>query len=96
MRFLPVFLYCVGACEGLLLARLIVRLFAGRPDNAAFALLSTLTAPLIMPFGVLDAAQPQFGAVLEFATLAAMIAGGIVVAIGARRLRRYDSRARNR
>lgn len=65
----------VGVIEGLLLVRLVALLFAARPDNPALALLLTLTAPLIAPFAILDrvANQPQFGARLELATLAALL-----------------------
>jgi hypothetical protein len=70
-RFLlPVFAGIIfGVVEALLLARLIVRLFAARPDNPSFALLLWLTAPLRAPLAFLDAGQPSFGAVLEYSTL---------------------------
>ena len=61
----------LGALEALLLARLVLRLFAARPENAAFAALYALTAPFRMPLAALDAGQPRFGAVLELSTLAA-------------------------
>jgi preprotein translocase subunit SecD len=65
----------VGLLVGLLSARLLALLFAARPDNPAISLLLTLTAPLTAPFRILDrlAGQPQFGARLELATLAALV-----------------------
>jgi|GEM_PF-6328871 len=64
----------VGLLEGVLSLRLVALLFAARPDNLWTRLLLTLTEPLIIPFRILDwlAEQPQFGARLELATLAAM------------------------
>lgn len=64
----------IGVIEGLLVARLVALLFAARPDNPVIRLLLTLTTPLTVPFAALDrlANQPQFGARLELATLAAM------------------------
>jgi len=59
-----------GLLNALLLARLIARLCAARPDNLAIQLLYTLTTPLVKPFQRLDAHQPRFGAVLELSTLA--------------------------
>lgn len=61
--------YLAGALEALLLARLVLRLFAARPDHPVVAAILALTAPLIAPFGMLDINQPRFGAVLEFSTL---------------------------
>jgi hypothetical protein len=74
----------VGVLEGVLAARLIALLFAARPDNPGVALLLTLTTPLTAPFRLLDhmAQQPQFGARLELATLAAMALVIGVAAIG--------------
>jgi uncharacterized protein YggT (Ycf19 family) len=79
--------WACGAVAGLLLARLIVRLFAARPDNPAFDALLGLTAPLVAPLAALDALQPRFGAVLELSTLAALGALAIVL-IGLARLAR--------
>jgi hypothetical protein len=70
-----------GIAAGLLLARLIARLMAARPDNLAFDALFALTAPLVAPFAPLDAAQPRFGAVLELGTLAAL--GMLAIALTA-------------
>ncbi|PDW00457.1 YggT family protein [Candidatus Chloroploca asiatica] len=53
----------------LLLARLVARALAARPDNPAIMVLYTVTAPFVRPFDFLNAAQPPFGAVLEFSTL---------------------------
>jgi NhaP-type Na+/H+ or K+/H+ antiporter len=74
----------VGLLVGLLAARLIALLLAARPDNPAINLLLTLTAPLTAPFQFLDqlARQPQFGARLELATLAALaLAIGIAAVV---------------
>jgi uncharacterized protein YggT (Ycf19 family) len=64
-----ILLLVAGALEGLLLARLIARLLAARPDNPAFALLLRLTDPLVAPLRALDYDQPPFGAAFEFSTL---------------------------
>lgn len=53
-----------------MLARLVLRLFAARPDNPAIAVLLRITEPLIVPLAFLDAGQPRFGAVLECSSLA--------------------------
>lgn len=63
-----------GALEGLLLARLVARLLATRPDSPAFAALRWLTEPLVWPLRALDYDQPPFGAALEFSTLSMAIA----------------------
>lgn len=62
-------LFVAGALEALLLARLVARLLAARPDNPAFALLLALTGPMLAPLRALDYDQPPFGAALEFSTL---------------------------
>ena len=59
----------LGALTALLLARLVLRLFAARPGNPIFAALFAITTPL-RALAALDAGQPHFGAVLEFSTLA--------------------------
>lgn len=64
----------VGLLETLLLARLLARLFAARPDNPAMQVLYLLTAPLVQPLRGLDAGQPLYGAVLEVSTLALLVA----------------------
>ncbi|HWQ12405.1 MAG TPA: YggT family protein [Roseiflexaceae bacterium] len=67
------FVYLIGVAEGLLLARLVLRLFAARPDNPAVQALLAATEVLRAPLVALDAAQPRFGAVLEFSTLALLV-----------------------
>jgi hypothetical protein len=62
-----------GAAEGLLIARLVLRLFAARPDNPVVAALIAVTEPLRWPLAALDVAQPQFGAVLEISTLSLVV-----------------------
>jgi hypothetical protein len=62
-----------GALWGLLLARLVLRLFAARPDNAFVTALYNITGPLVVPLAALDAGQPRFGAVLELSTLALVV-----------------------
>lgn len=63
----------LGALEALLLARLLARLLAARPDNPSFALLYRLTDPFVAPLGFFNYGQPLFGAVLELSTLAAAL-----------------------
>ena len=58
-----------GILEALLLARLVLQLFAARQSNPVVAGLMAITHPLVMPFAQLDRDQPHFGAVLEFSTL---------------------------
>ncbi len=67
--YLRTMLFILGAIEALLLARLVARILAARPDSPAFTLLYNLTAPLVAPLMWLDLHQPRFGAVLEFSTL---------------------------
>jgi uncharacterized protein YggT (Ycf19 family) len=62
----------------LLCARALVLLFAARPDNRVFAGLIDLTTPFVWLFRRLDAGQPQFGARLEFSTLAVI---GLLVCV---------------
>ncbi len=64
-----------GLIESMLLLRLVALLLAARPDNPWITLVMTLTAPFSAPFRILDswAGQPQFGARLELATIAAMV-----------------------
>lgn len=62
-------LWVAGICEALLVARLLARLLAARPDNPVVQLLYALSQPLVAPLAALDAQQPRFGAVLEFSTL---------------------------
>jgi uncharacterized protein YggT (Ycf19 family) len=65
--------YLAGALDALLLARLVLRLFAARPDNPVVQVLLGVTAPLVLPLAFLDARQPRFGAVLEFSTLVCIL-----------------------
>lgn len=59
----------IGVIEALLLARLVARLLAARPDNPTVLLLYTLTEPLVAPLRMFNYDQPPFGAALEFSTL---------------------------
>lgn len=52
-----------------MLARLVLRLFAARPDNPSVAAIYWLTNPLAAALAALDVGQPTFGAVLELSTL---------------------------
>ncbi len=61
--------WLTGALEGLLLARLVARALAARPDNPAFALLYGITDPLVTPLLALQPDLPPFGAALEWPTL---------------------------
>jgi hypothetical protein len=69
MIFARAMIWAVGATEALLLARLLTRLLAARPDSPAVAALYLVTWPLVAPLSALDHVQRQFGAVLEFSTL---------------------------
>jgi len=73
--------YLVGALDALLLARLVLRLFAARPDNPVVQVLLGATAPLVLPLAFLDARQPRFGAVLEFSTLVCILLPLLGVAV---------------
>jgi hypothetical protein len=64
--------YILGGVEALLLARLVLRLLAARPDNPVIATLFALTPPP-RALAWLDAGQPRFGATLEFSTLALIV-----------------------
>jgi hypothetical protein len=79
--------YALGALEALLLARLILRLLAARPDNPVVAALYAVTSPPA-PLAALDAGQPRFGATLEFSTLALFLLVLLVGLLAARSLRR--------
>ena len=65
--------YLFGGLGALLCARLLLRLFAARPDNPFFRALLDATAPLVAPLSFLDAGQPRFGAILEFSTLVCIL-----------------------
>jgi len=77
--------YILGGLTALLLARLVLRLFAARPDNPIFTALYAITTPP-RALAALDAGQPRFGAVLEYSTLA-LIALLLVAGLLLRRLR---------
>lgn len=71
----------LGAVEGALIARFVLRLFAARPDNPAVQALYAVTQPIIAPLHALDAGQPQYGASLEFATLTLLVVLPLIVAL---------------
>ena len=95
MRLRPIIAVLLGATEALLLARLLLRLLAARPDNPFIAAFLRVTAPLIAPFAALDAGQPRYGSTLEFASLAVFLLLALVaVALGLlwrRRLPQYQA-----
>jgi hypothetical protein len=64
--------YILGGAIALLLARILLKLFAARPENPVIEALFALTAPP-PALVILDAGQPRFGAVLEFSTLALVV-----------------------
>jgi hypothetical protein len=76
--------YLIGGIAALLLARLVLRLFAVRPDHPVIAALLAGTAPPQV-LASLDAGQPRFGATLEFATLV-LIVLVLIVGLGLRYL----------
>ena len=69
--------YIIGGVEGLLLARLVLRLFAARPDNPFVRTFLDATAPLLTPLAFLEAGQPHYGATLEISTLALIALVGL-------------------
>jgi len=72
-KLLLIIAYLFGSLDALLCARLLLRLFAARPDNPFFRTLFDATAPLVAPLSFLDTGQPRFGAVLEFSTLVCIL-----------------------
>lgn len=66
-------MYLIGMYEALLLARLVARALAARPDNLAFQILYGVTDPPVSLLRLLDVHQPRFGAVLELSTLALLL-----------------------
>jgi YggT family protein len=70
MRVRHIVTYIIGGMEALLLARLVLRLFAARPDNPFVQTFLAVTGPLLTPMAFLDAGQPRYGATLELSTLA--------------------------
>jgi hypothetical protein len=81
MRIRHIVAYIIGGVEGLLLARLVLRLFAARPDNPFVHIFLDATAPLLAPLAFLDAGQPHYGAMLEISTLALIALVGLAGAI---------------
>jgi YggT family protein len=80
-RYLTAATVVIGVVEGILIARFVLRLFAARPDNPVVQVVYGITQPLIAPLHALDAGQPQYGASLEFATLAMLIALPLITAL---------------
>jgi hypothetical protein len=72
--------YLLGGVEALLLARILLRLLAMRPDNSFGAAFLYATAPLAAPLAALDAGQPRYGATLEIASLALFLLLAIALA----------------
>jgi hypothetical protein len=73
----------LGGITALLLARILLRLFAARPENPVIAALFAITTPPPAVV-ILDAGQPRFGAVLELSTLALVVlllAAGLLLRI---------------
>jgi uncharacterized protein YggT (Ycf19 family) len=87
----PLYLVLLFLLIAILLARLVLRLVAARPENPVFAAFFALTTPPRV-LAALDATQPRFGAVLEFSTLALiallLIVGLLFRQLGQGRLRR--------
>jgi hypothetical protein len=81
--------YILGAAAALLLARIVLKLFAARPDNPVVAALFTITTPP-PALAALDAGQPRFGAALEFSTLALIV---LLLALGLLLRRIWRSRS---
>jgi hypothetical protein len=78
MRIRPIIAYLLGGAAALLLARLLLQIFAARPDNLFVQALLWATWPLVAPLKFLDAGQPRFGAVLELSTLALFVILAII------------------
>jgi hypothetical protein len=78
----------IGGIEALLLARLVLRLLAARPDHPVLGALFAATTPPA-PLAFLDSGQPRFGATLELSTLALilllLLVGLAIVGVGALR-----------
>lgn len=66
-------IWLAGLLEALLLARLVARLLAARPDSPAIMILYGVTGPLVTPLAALAYDQPPFGAALELSTLSMAI-----------------------
>jgi len=94
MRGRLILTYTLGSVEALLLARLLMRLLAARPDNPFVRLLLALTAPPLAPLAFLDAGQPRYGATLELSTLSlALLIGLLGVGVWLLRRRRVGQRS---
>ena len=78
-QILPILQALLGLVAGLLAARFVVRLLAVRPEARWWQVLDLLSAPLRAPFAAFDAGQPQFGAVLELSSLAALVLIGALL-----------------
>jgi YggT family protein len=76
--FYTFFIYIAGLVEGLLLGRLLARLFLAREDNPLINVLYQVTEPLSGVLRWLDEGQPLFGASLELSTLAMAICVPVV------------------
>lgn len=84
--------WAAGVLEALLLARLVARLLAARPDSPAVTLLYGITGPLVAPLRALDFDQPPFGAALELSTLTLAICVPLVAYLAWVLLTRRNSR----
>lgn len=62
-----------GALEGLLLARLVARALAARPDNPAIMILYMFTNPFVIPLAWLHSDMPAYGSIIEHGTLLAAV-----------------------
>lgn len=61
--------WSAGGLEGLLIARLVARALAARPDSPAFTVLYSMTEPFVTPLAALNIDLPPHGAAVEPATL---------------------------
>lgn len=84
-----VFAYALGSIEALLLARLLLRLLAARPDNPVVAVVYGIT-PRPGFLINLDRGQPRFGATLELSTLALFLLLLVVGSVIGRLWATYD------
>lgn len=74
MTIVPLAFVCA-----LLTVRVIVLLFAARPDNASVLLILNISDVLVWPLAWIDAAQPQYGARFERGTLLMVVLGILVM-----------------
>lgn len=63
----------------ILVTRLILLLFAARPDNAGIAFILWISTPFAWPMSWIDATQPLYGARFERGTLLSIL--GIFVGL---------------